>query len=210
LLSTTLAPHIKFIGGFWSAFKAIDAQCGAREKDCQWSTMETKVNDHGELYDILGYVFSYFICVWRQIRGHLEDLSRVWGIFCIVIIWVVVIHFYPNSCNFTGVLSLFHEKSWKSTKQDITWRIEDIKNEDQWFLEGFLRQYKLGKINPKFEGIHFKTEEHYKKERKLQKSHRSYCLMRPYTWAMRNIQGCLMRPYTPHMVVAINCCLLDF
>jgi len=28
-----------------------------------------------------------------------------------------------------------------------------MKNKDQWFLEGFLRQYKLGKILPKFEDI---------------------------------------------------------
>ena len=43
----------------------------------------------------------------------------VWGTFCIVFIRVVVIHFYPKSCNYIGVLSHLSEKSCKSTKQDI-------------------------------------------------------------------------------------------
>jgi len=39
------------------------------------------------------------------------------------LIRVVVIHFYPKSCNFTSVLSLFSEKLCKLAKQDIKWRI---------------------------------------------------------------------------------------
>jgi len=39
--------------------------------------------------------------------------------FCIVFIRLVVIHFYPESCKFIGVLSLFSEKACKSVKQDI-------------------------------------------------------------------------------------------
>ena len=35
-----------------------------------------------------------------------------------------------------GVLSLFNEESCNSAKQDITRRIDDMKIEDQWFLEG--------------------------------------------------------------------------
>ena len=33
--------------------------------------------------------------------------------------------------------SLFSEKSCKSAKQDITGQIDDMKNENQWFLESF-------------------------------------------------------------------------
>jgi len=68
--------------------------------------------DDGITYD----VFSYFLCFWRKIRSQIEKLSMVWGNFCIVFIWVVIIHFYPRLCNFIGVLSLFSEKSCKSEK----------------------------------------------------------------------------------------------
>jgi len=64
----------------------------------------------------------------------------VWGTFCIIFIQVGVIQFYPKSCNSIGVLSLFSEKSRKSAKQDIAWRIENMKIKDQWFLKGILRQ----------------------------------------------------------------------
>jgi len=49
--------------------------------------------DDGVSYDILGYIFSYFHFIWRQIRGNLEKLSMFLGKFCIVFIWVVAIHF---------------------------------------------------------------------------------------------------------------------
>jgi len=100
------------------------------------------VIDDGSSYDTLDYVISYFICTLTQIRGDLEELSMIWGTFCIVFIWVVVTHVYPKSCNYIGVLSLFSEKSCKSIKQDITWRIKDMKIEDQRILEDFWRQYK--------------------------------------------------------------------
>jgi len=61
-------------------------------------------------------------------------MSIVWENFCIVFIQVVVIHFYPKSCNYKDILIPFSEKSCKSAKQDITWRVKDKKNEDQWFL----------------------------------------------------------------------------
>jgi len=77
----------------------------------------------------------------------------VWETFCIVFIWVVIIHFYPKSYNNIGVLSLFSEKSCKSTKQDIMWRIKDMKIEVQWFLEGIWTQYKVKTIHLKFQGI---------------------------------------------------------
>jgi len=35
----------------------------------------------------------------------------VWAINCIVFIWVVVIQFYPKSCNYISVFNLFSEKS---------------------------------------------------------------------------------------------------
>lgn len=54
-----------------------------------------------------------------------------------VFIRVVVIQFYPKSCNSIGVLGFFSEKSCKSAKQDNKGRIYDKKIEDQWFLEGF-------------------------------------------------------------------------
>jgi len=77
----------------------------------------------------------------------------VWETFCIVFIQVVITHFYPKSCNSIGVLSLFRGKSCKSTKQDIKWRIEDMKIEVQWFLEGIWRQYKVKNIHLKFQCI---------------------------------------------------------
>jgi hypothetical protein len=43
----------------------------------------------------------------------------VWGTFCIVFIRLVVIHFYPKSCNSIGVLSLFSEKSCKSAGHHV-------------------------------------------------------------------------------------------
>jgi len=77
----------------------------------------------------------------------------VWRTFCIVLIRVIVILFYPKSWNIIGVLSLFSEKSCKLAKQDITWRIDVMKIEDQWFLEGILRHYKMIIIHFKFQSI---------------------------------------------------------
>lgn len=114
---------------------------------------DLSMTDDGISYDIFDYIFIYFICIWRKIRGHLEELSMVWGTFCIVFIWVVVIQFYPKSYNFIWVLGLVSEKSCKSSKQDITWSIKDMKIEDQWFIEGLWRQYKLKNIHFKFQGI---------------------------------------------------------
>jgi len=61
----------------------------------------------------------------------------VWETFCIVFIWVIVIHFYPKSCNSICVLSLFSEKSCKLGNKDITWNIEDMKMEVQWSYKIF-------------------------------------------------------------------------
>jgi len=77
----------------------------------------------------------------------------VWETFCNVFIWVVVIQFYPKSCNFKGVYSLFSEKSCKFAKQDITWRNKDMKIEDLWFLKGLWRQYKVKNIHFKYQVI---------------------------------------------------------
>jgi len=66
-------------------------------------------------YDILGYVFSYFLCIWRQIRSYVEELSKIQGTICIVFIQVVIIYFCPKSCNSISVLSIFSEKSCKSS-----------------------------------------------------------------------------------------------
>jgi hypothetical protein len=97
--------------------------------------------------------FLLFFLHMKTNNGHIEELSMVWGIFCIFLIWVVVIHFYPKSFNFIGVLSLFSEKWCKSKKQNFLWRLKDMKIEDQWFLEGFWRESKLWKIHPIFQCI---------------------------------------------------------
>jgi len=119
--------------------------------------------------------------------------------FIFFFIWVVVIQFYSKSCNSISVLSLFSEKSCKSTKQDITWMIEDMKIEDKWFLEGLCRQYKLKKIHFKFQGIS-RRKNARKKGRKLKKSHKRYWLMRPCVWticscAWGSLGYWLMRPF---------------
>jgi hypothetical protein len=114
-------------------------------------------------------------------RGVVNGLRKN----CIVFIRVVIIHFYRKSCNSTGVLSLFSEKSCKSAKQDITWKINDMMIEDQWFLEDFWRQYKMRKIR-------FKTEERSKKGQKLQNLHWSWCPMFPFT--SESLGYCLIRP----------------
>jgi hypothetical protein len=62
------------------------------------------VIDDGITYDVFSYVFSVILWIWRQIRSQLEELSLVCGTFWIVFIRVVVIHFYPKSCNSKGVL----------------------------------------------------------------------------------------------------------
>lgn len=77
----------------------------------------------------------------------------IWGIFCIIFILVIVIYFYPKSYNSKGVLSLYSEKACKTSKQDITWRIRDMKIEVQWFLEDIWRQDEVKKIDLKFQGI---------------------------------------------------------
>jgi len=116
------------------------------------------VFDDGASYVIFGYVFSYFLCIWRKISCNLEKLSMVWGTICIAFIRVVIIHFYPKPCNSIRFLSVFSKKSYKSAKQDITRSITYMKIEDQWFLEGCGRQYKMKKNSfqvPKY----LKTEE---------------------------------------------------
>jgi len=75
----------------------------------------------------------------------------VWETFCIVFIWFVVNQFYPKSCNFKGVLSMFSEKSCNRQKQDIKWRIEDMKIED--LSKCIWRQYRAKKFHLKFQGI---------------------------------------------------------
>jgi hypothetical protein len=62
--------------------------------------------DEEASYDIFGYVFSTFLCIWRQISWEMEALSIVWGTYCIIFTRVVVIHFYRRSCNSIGVLSV--------------------------------------------------------------------------------------------------------
>jgi hypothetical protein len=57
-------------------------------------------------YDILAMFLVIFICIWRQIKWELEELSMVWGTYCIVFTRVIVIQFYPRSCNFIVVLSV--------------------------------------------------------------------------------------------------------
>jgi len=97
------------------------------------------VCDDGITYNIFRYIFSYFLCIWRKIRSHLEKLSMVWLTFCIVFA--------------IGVLCLFSEKSCILVKQDTKWRIEGMKIEDQLFLKGIWRRYKVKKIHFKFQGI---------------------------------------------------------
>ena len=80
-------------------------------------------------------------------------MLMIWVTFCIVLIRVVVIQFYPKSCNSIGVLSLFSGKSCKSAKQDIKWRINDMNIEIQWLLEDIWRQYKVKKIHFNFQDI---------------------------------------------------------
>jgi len=70
----------------------------------------------------------------------------VYGTYCIVFTQVVVIHFYPRSCNSIGVLR--NHVNWQiktSNEGSRIWRW------NQGFLEIFWRQYKVKKI-------HFKTE----------------------------------------------------
>jgi len=140
--------------------------------------------------------FYYFHCIWRKIRGHLRKLSIVWGIFCIVFIQVVAIKFYLKSCNFMAVLSIFSEKSCKSEKQNITWRIEDMTIEDQ----SFRRSLKSIQVEENSFQIprQFKTEERSKKGRncKIRKgatgSFALHMNMLPCTWGSSGY--CLMRP----------------
>jgi len=77
-------------------------------------------------YDILIMFLVLFLCIWGQIRLELEELSMVWGTYYIVFTQVVVIQFYPRSCKSICVLSVFYsEESYKSSNQDIMWRIKD-------------------------------------------------------------------------------------
>jgi len=39
------------------------------------------VSDDKTSYDILSYIFSYFIYIWRQIKGHVKEIYMVWGTF---------------------------------------------------------------------------------------------------------------------------------
>jgi len=55
-------------------------------------------NDDRALYDILAYVLSYFLCIWMQIIGHLDELYVVWEKNCIIFEWVIVIFIYHKSC----------------------------------------------------------------------------------------------------------------
>jgi len=70
------------------------------------------------IYDIFGSIFSTFLYIWRQIRWELEAMLMLRGTYCIVFTRVVVTpHVFCT------------EKSCKSTNQDITWRIMDMKIE---------------------------------------------------------------------------------
>jgi len=51
----------------------------------------------------------------------------VLGTYCIIFTRVVVIHFYPRSCNSIGLVSVCSAKSCKSTNTDLTLRIKDMK-----------------------------------------------------------------------------------
>jgi len=106
---------------------------------------------------------------------------------CCFFIQVVVIQFYPKSCNFIGVMSIFSEKSCKSAKQDTMRKIDDMKIEDQWFLEGLGRQYKVKKIHFNFQGI--ARWKNARKRTKTAKLHMSCCPM--------HICAHTMHPCTP-------------
>jgi len=127
--------------------------------------INTLRNNDGTSYDIFSNVFRYFLCIWRQIRSLLYELSMIWVTFCIVFSYSV------------GVLSLFSEKSCKSEKQDIKWSIEDWRS---MILKRYLNTMQSEENSfqvPK----HYKTEERSKNGRKLQNSHPGYCLIRPCT-----------------------------
>jgi len=116
--------------------------------------MESKdggVTDNGITCDVFSYIFSYFLCIWRQIRG----VVNVRGRFCIVFIWVVVIQFYPKSCNLIGVLSLFSEIIFE---YNIKWR------KFIWSFKALIKERR-------------------KRGRKLHSSHKKGCFMRPYAWS---------------------------
>jgi len=124
----------------------------------------------------------------------------VWGTICIFFIRVILIHFYPKLSKFIGVLSLFSEKSCKSAKRDIKWRLKEMKFEDQSFLEGFWRQYKMKKIHFKVQGI-LRWKNNRKGGEKLQNSHWRHCLIRPVHGTMHpcvsdNIPCCPKCPCT--------------
>jgi hypothetical protein len=116
------------------------------------------VSNDGASHDILCHDFSFFLSIWRQIRGHLEKLSTVLRTFCIVFIKVIVFHFYPKSWNSIGVLSLFIAKSCNSEKKDTTWRIKGYEDCRSMVLRRFLKIIQFWE-NSSQDPRHFKTEE---------------------------------------------------
>lgn len=47
------------------------------EKSTLSTWLTKKECGDGATYNVLGYVFRYLLCIWRQIRGYLEDLFMV-------------------------------------------------------------------------------------------------------------------------------------
>jgi len=64
-------------------------------------------SDDRSSYDILAMFLVLFLSIWRQIRRESEELLMIWGTYCIVLTRVVVIQFYPTSCNSIGVFECF-------------------------------------------------------------------------------------------------------
>ena len=120
---------------------------------------------------------------WKLIRG----VALVWGTFCIIFIWVVVIHFYLKSCNFMCfecfvVRNHVNRQIKTSHEGSRIWRLKTM------VLRRFLMTIH-SEENSFQVPIHCKKEERAeKKSRKHLKSHLRGCLMRP---AHRNGQGVL-------------------
>jgi hypothetical protein len=123
----------------------------------------------------------------------------VWGTFCIVFIRLVVIHFYPKSCNSIGVLSLFSEKSCKSAGHHV----KDRRYEDwnSMVLRRYLNTIQVNKICLKFQGITWRKNAWKMVENcrirtggvaSCAPAHGTMC---PCAWD--NIPCCLMHPCAP-------------
>jgi len=151
-------------------------------------------------------------CIWIQIRGHLEQLSIIWGTFCIVFIQVVVIHFYPKSFNFISVFSLFSEKSCKLEKTRHHMK-------DRWYevwrsmvLKRFLKTIQVWEYSSQVPR-HFKTKERSKKIWKTAKiasellAHAPLRMRQPWLLPYAPLR---VYPYAMLIGVDKNCCLLIF